>query len=67
MGDFKKWENSSNGGMILKWGVEKPLSIMIFFTWEHGEESLKVFIEKVNMFHPTIKFTAKYSQLEVNY
>ena len=40
---------------------------MIFFTWEHGEESLKIFIEKVNMFHPTIKFTAKYSQLEVNY
>ena len=23
----------------------------IFFIWEHGEESLKVFIEQVNMFH----------------
>ena len=30
-----------------------------FFIWEHGEESLKVFIEQVNMFHSTIKFTAE--------
>ena len=32
----------------------------IFFIWEHGEESLKVFIEEVNMFNSTIKFTAEY-------
>ena len=37
----------------------------IFFIWEHGEESLKVFIEQVNMFHSTIKFTAEYSKEEV--
>ena len=30
-----------------------------FFIWEHGEESLKVFIERVNMFHSRIKFTAE--------
>ena len=30
-----------------------------FFIWEHGEESLKVFIEQVNMFHSRIKFTAE--------
>ena len=34
----------------------------IFFIWEHGEESLKVFIEQVNMFHSTIKFAAEYSK-----
>ena len=30
-----------------------------FFIWKHGEESLKVFIEQVNFFHSTIKFTAE--------
>ena len=39
----------------------------IFFIWEHGEESLKVFIDQVKMFHPTIKFTAEYSKDEVNF
>ena len=34
----------------------------IFFIWEHGEESLKVFIDQVNMFHPTKKFIAEYSR-----
>ena len=27
----------------------------IFFIWEHGEESLKVFIDQVKLFYPTIK------------
>ena len=36
----------------------------IFFIWEHGEESLKVFIEQVNMFHSTIKFTDEYSKVK---
>ena len=36
----------------------------IFFIWEHGEESLKVFKEQVNIFHSTIKFTAEYSKAE---
>ena len=39
----------------------------IFFIWEHGEESLKVSIEQVNMFHSTLKFTAEYSKEEVNF
>ena len=39
----------------------------IFFIWEHGEESLKVFIEQVNMFHSTIKFTAEYSTEQANF
>ena len=37
----------------------------IFFLWEHGEEPLKVFIEQINMFHSTTKFTAEYSKEEV--
>ena len=40
---------------------------MIFFIWERGEESLKIFMEQVNMFHSTIKFTAEYSKEEVNF
>ena len=39
----------------------------IFFIWEHGEESLRVFIDQVNLFHPTMKFTAEYSKEEVNF
>ena len=39
----------------------------ILFIWEHGEESLRVvFVEQVNMFHPTLKFTAEYSEEKVN-
>ena len=39
----------------------------IFFIWEHGEESLKDFIEQVHIFHSTIIFTAEYSKEEVNF
>ena len=30
----------------------------IFAIWDHGEPSLKVFIESINQNHQTIKFTA---------
>ena len=40
---------------------------MTFFIWEHGKDSLKAFIYQVNMFHPTINFTAEYSKDEVNF
>ena len=38
-----------------------------FFIWEHGEDSLKQFIETLNAFHPTIKFTAEWSREEINF
>ena len=40
----------------------------VFVIWWHGEESLRDFIEHVNMFHVTIKFTSKEkgNYLEVN-
>ena len=34
----------------------------IFFIWEHGEDSLKQFIETLNAYHPTIKLTAEWSK-----
>ena len=34
----------------------------IFFIWEHGEESSEIFLNKLNSFHPTIKFTADSSK-----
>ena len=37
----------------------------IFFIWERGEGSLKVFIEQVNMFHPTIKLTCEHSDVNI--
>ena len=39
----------------------------IFFIWEHGEESLEKFLNKLNTFHPTIKFTADYSEQTINF
>ena len=39
----------------------------IFFIWEHGEESLEKFLNKLNTFHPTIKFTAEYSKEAINF
>ena len=39
----------------------------MFFIWEHDEESLKVFIKQLNMFHSTLKFTVEYAKQEVNF
>ena len=39
----------------------------IFLLWEHGEESLKVFLEELNNAHPTIKFTSEYSTDSINF
>ena len=36
--------------------------MIYFFVWELGEDYLKQFIEKLNAFHPSIKFTRKYGQ-----
>ena len=37
---------------------ENILNKVKIFIWKHGEESLKEFINEINSFHPTIKFTA---------
>ena len=34
---------------------------------ESSVESLRSFIDQVNLFHPPIKFTAEYSKEEVNF
>ena len=39
----------------------------IFLIWNHGEEELKKFLELLNDFHPTIKFTADYSKDRINF
>ena len=35
--------------------------------WEHGEEELKKFLETLNCYHPTIKFTAEYSRAKIDF
>ena len=32
----------------------------IFAIWSHGEEQLTEFLEKINQFHPSIKFTTEW-------
>ena len=39
----------------------------IFFLWEHGENKLKSFIDKINKAHPTVKFTAEWSKTSINF
>ena len=39
----------------------------IFFMWEHGEDSLKQFIETLNTCHPIFKFTAEWPKEEKNF
>ena len=39
----------------------------IFLIWEHGEENLLKFVDILNSFHPTIKFTVNYSRSEIDF
>ena len=39
----------------------------IFMLWQHGEEELKKFLDALNCYHPTIKFTAEYSREKINF
>ena len=38
--------------------------MMYFYIWEYGEDSLTQFIQILNVFHPTIKFTVEWSRRE---
>ena len=38
-----------------------------FMLWEHGEKELEKFLEFLNCYHPTIKFTANYLREEINF
>jgi len=39
----------------------------VFLIWQHGEESLKQFLEYLNSCHPSIKFTANYSDKSLEF
>ena len=39
----------------------------IFLIWQHGEGELKIFLENLNNFHPSIKFACEYSCEKVSY
>ena len=39
----------------------------IFMVWEHGEEALKEFLQKLNSTHPSMKFTWKYSSETIDF
>ena len=39
----------------------------IFMIWQHGEDELKIFLDKLNNFHSSIKFTREYSREKVNH
>ena len=39
----------------------------ILFIWKHDEQSLTEFINEINSFHPTVKFTADWSKEQVSF
>ena len=39
----------------------------IFMLWQHGEKDLKKFLQILNSYHPTIKFTANYSREKISF
>jgi hypothetical protein len=39
----------------------------VFFIWNQGEESLHTFLNHINSFHSTIKFTSEFSHNQVNF
>ena len=38
-----------------------------FMIWQHVEDELKIYLKKLNNFHPSINFTCEYSREKVNY
>ena len=57
---------------LLKDCDKKPLAWWryiddIFMLWQHVEKEREKFLEFLNCYHPTIKFTANYSRKEVNF
>ena len=39
----------------------------VFSLWEHGENKLKSFIDKINKVHPITKFTMEWSKISINF
>ena len=39
----------------------------MFFVWTHGENKLDEFLERLNSFHPNLKFTSERSEQEINF
>ena len=39
----------------------------IFLLWQHGEEKLKEFLDILNRYHPSIKFTSKFSRERIDF
>ena len=39
----------------------------IFFVWTHGEDKLDEFLERLNSFHPNLKFTSERSEQKLNF
>ena len=39
----------------------------IFFIWTEGEHKLESFLQRLNTFHPNLKFTHKKSKTSINF
>ena len=39
----------------------------IFYLWDSARQEISLFIEQANKFHPTIKFTAEFSEIETTF
>ena len=59
MGDLEEWILQNCSFKPWVWWIYID---DIFLLWQHAEEKLKEFLDILNRYHPSIKFTSKYSR-----
>ena len=60
--DEKLMASTSTRPKVWWWYIDN-----IFAIWEHGQESLDTFLQQINLFHPTTKFTVETSTEQVTF
>ena len=47
--------------------LERPMYVDVFFIWTEGENKLESFLQRLNTFHPNLKFTHEKSKTSINF
>ena len=63
-GDLKEWTLKDCRFKPLAWW---RYSDDILLLWQHGKEKLKKLLDILNRYHPSIKFTSKYSRERIDF
>ena len=47
--------------------LERHMYVDVFFIWTEGENKLESFLQRLNTFHPNLKFTHEKSKTSINF